>query len=341
MAYATNSTATSYWSSLGDYKQWNSAQLIDWILSIDASFEQKYKATLTVKFTEFSIVGRKIDSLDREDLTLYGIINVYDRKKIYGQMQTLIAQQKRTDYQQENVASLSEDDDDNGEARDKSTHLSQQQWTQLKQDGYCVLDDPLKNEAVVTAVSGYIRSRFSEQCMVTPLLRLIVQYYHSRYNTALYAEIYCKTDDALNCTYFLAPKQNLQLSGLLSSFVDHGQIDIDQVPPATMHHVLRYLGHHKGQEPDPLPSPIHSVHMSQVCSDKWDAAFIDAFDKKTVFAVILAVNYLNIKSLLHLGCAKIASLIKQLDQREIDRIVAEEERYRREQQESQDNEDTN
>merc|ERR1712129_75365 len=32
----------------------------------------------------------------------------------------------------------------------------------------------------------------------------------------------------------------------------------------------------------------------------------------------------------HLGCAKIATLIKQLDQKEINRIIEEEERYRRE-----------
>ena len=32
---------------------------------------------------------------------------------------------------------------------------------------------------------------------------------------------------------------------------------------------------------------------------------------------------------MHLGCAKIATLIKQLDQKEINRIIEEEERYRR------------
>merc|ERR1712129_677240 len=40
-------------------------------------------------------------------------------------------------------------------------------------------------------------------------------------------------------------------------------------------------------------------------------------------------NGLDIPSLLHLGCAKIATLIKQLDQKEINRIIEEEEQYRR------------
>ena len=38
---------------------------------------------------------------------------------------------------------------------------------------------------------------------------------------------------------------------------------------------------------------------------------------------------------MHLGCAKIATLIKQLDQQEINRIIEEEEKYRREQAEKQ------
>eukprot|EP00486_Rosalina_sp_Unknown_P016058 CAMPEP_0201593494 /NCGR_PEP_ID=MMETSP0190_2-20130828/191078_1 /ASSEMBLY_ACC=CAM_ASM_000263 /TAXON_ID=37353 /ORGANISM="Rosalina sp." /LENGTH=194 /DNA_ID=CAMNT_0048052701 /DNA_START=742 /DNA_END=1326 /DNA_ORIENTATION=+ len=117
-------------------------------------------------------------------------------------------------------------------------------------------------------------------------------------------------------------------------------LDGDKQIPAginceTLEHALLYLGHHKGVEPDPLPVPVRSIHMSQICSDKWDADWIDAFDKKTIFEVILAGNYLDIKCLVHLGCAKIATLIKQLDQQEINRIIEEEERYRREQAQQQ------
>jgi len=113
-------------------------------------------------------------------------------------------------------------------------------------------------------------------------------------------------------------------------------IEIRQVPAETLSHVVDYLKHHKGKEPDPLPCPVRSIHMSQIVSDKWDATWIDAFDKKTIFEVILAANYMDIKSLLHLGCAKIATLIKQLDQKEINRIIEEEEKYRREHAQADD-----
>merc|ERR1712013_328996 len=97
-----------------------------------------------------------------------------------------------------------------------------------------------------------------------------------------------------------------------------------------MQNVFRYLAHHNGKEPDPLPCPVRSIHMAQIVSDEWDATFIDDFEKKEVFEIILCANALKIQSLVHLGAAKIATLIKQLDQREINRIMEEEERYRRE-----------
>ncbi len=50
---------------------------------------------------------------------------------------------------------------------------------------------------------------------------------------------------------------------------------------------------------------------------------------------------MDIQSLLHLNCAKIATLIKQLDQKEINRIIEEEEQYRRQNVGNNDNNDEN
>ncbi len=50
------------------------------------------------------------------------------------------------------------------------------------------------------------------------------------------------------------------------------------------------------------------LHLA-LCSD---ADFIDKIGetRQTLYDLILAANYMDIKSLLHLGCAKVASLIK-------------------------------
>lgn len=49
-----------------------------------------------------------------------------------------------------------------------------------------------------------------------------------------------------------------------------------------------------------------------MCPHKWDADYIDKIGetRQQLYDLILAANYMDIKSLLHLGCAKVASLIK-------------------------------
>jgi S-phase kinase-associated protein 1 len=103
-----------------------------------------------------------------------------------------------------------------------------------------------------------------------------------------------------------------------------------QVPAHTLEQIVKYLEHHNGVKPEEIPCPVRSVNMAQIVNDPWDAEYIDAFEKKQIFEIILAANYLDIHPLLHLGCAKIATLIKQLDQKEINKIIEEEEKYRRE-----------
>lgn len=43
---------------------------------------------------------------------------------------------------------------------------------------------------------------------------------------------------------------------------------------------------------------------------EFDSKFIDIDDLEVVFDIIMAANYLDIKSLLDLSCAKIATLIR-------------------------------
>jgi len=108
------------------------------------------------------------------------------------------------------------------------------------------------------------------------------------------------------------------------------EIEVRQVGSDTLANIVDYLNEHKGEEPQPLPCPVRSTDMAQIVSVKWDAEFIDKFDKKAIFEIILGANYMDIKSLLHLGCAKIATLIKKLDQKEINRIIEEEEKWQKE-----------
>merc|ERR1712146_105385 len=79
-----------------------------------------------------------------------------------------------------------------------------------------------------------------------------------------------------------------------------------------------------GVEPPIIEKPLRSKVMKDVCKDAWDAKFIDTIgeQRQQLYDLILAANYMDIKSLLHLGCAKVASLIKGQPLEKIKDILA-------------------
>jgi hypothetical protein len=90
-------------------------------------------------------------------------------------------------------------------------------------------------------------------------------------------------------------------------------IPLPECDALTLGRVVDYLNHHKGVMPPPIPKPLRSKHMSVVCADPWDAQYIDAIAlsrQADVYALIMAARDLDISSLLHLGCAQVASLLK-------------------------------
>ena len=90
------------------------------------------------------------------------------------------------------------------------------------------------------------------------------------------------------------------------------EVPIPGVTGAILELVVNYMKEHKGVEPQISQKPLRSKVMKDVCPHKWDADFIDKIGetRQQLYDLILAANYMDIKSLLHLGCAKVASLIK-------------------------------
>jgi len=90
------------------------------------------------------------------------------------------------------------------------------------------------------------------------------------------------------------------------------EFPVPGVTGAILAQVVEYMKHHKGTEPPIIEKPLRSKVMRDVCQDKWDAEFIDRIGetRQVLYDLILAANYMDIKGLLHLGCAKVASLIK-------------------------------
>ncbi|KAI3991950.1 hypothetical protein MKX01_012895 [Papaver californicum] len=112
-------------------------------------------------------------------------------------------------------------------------------------------------------------------------------------------------------------------------------IPLANVTSEIMGLVIQYCKKHVEENPPQGDAPAVDEDLK-----KWDAEFVNKFEQKTLFHLILAANYLDIKSLLDLTCQKIADMIKEKTPDEIrktfniknDFTPEEEEEIRREKQ---------
>ena len=84
---------------------------------------------------------------------------------------------------------------------------------------------------------------------------------------------------------------------------------------SVLEQIVSYLNHHKGKLPPAVETPLRSNVMREVCSDPWDAEYIDGVagagnDVAALYALMRGMLLLAIDTPFRLVCAKIASLIK-------------------------------
>ncbi|KAG3152072.1 hypothetical protein PI126_g10687 [Phytophthora idaei] len=73
--------------------------------------------------------------------------------------------------------------------------------------------------------------------------------------------------------------------------------------------VVEFCRHHKDAPMAEIQKPLKNNVLTEAV-DEWDAKFVDLEDQELLFVLILAANYMDIKSLLDLSCAKVACMIK-------------------------------
>jgi S-phase kinase-associated protein 1 len=87
------------------------------------------------------------------------------------------------------------------------------------------------------------------------------------------------------------------------------EIPLPKVKAQILEKVLEYCEFHRGVPPAEIQKPLRSSNLLECGVSAWDAAFIDV-EQSLLFELILAANYLDIRPLLDLGSAKVASMIK-------------------------------
>jgi len=106
------------------------------------------------------------------------------------------------------------------------------------------------------------------------------------------------------------------LNGLLQDYSEESEIPMPDIRGEILRKVVDYLVHFKGSEPKEIPRPLPSNNLLEVV-DEWDVTFINSLDLDSTFDLINAANYMDIKPLLDLSCAKIASMMKGKSAEEI------------------------
>eukprot|EP01083_Nonionella_stella_P020174 55930_1 len=86
------------------------------------------------------------------------------------------------------------------------------------------------------------------------------------------------------------------------------EIPLPNVKSAILTKVIEYMRYHSENLPKEIEKPLKSANMREVVPE-WDADFVEV-DQEMLFELILAANYMDIKPLLDLTCAKVASMIK-------------------------------
>lgn len=115
----------------------------------------------------------------------------------------------------------------------------------------------------------------------------------------------------------LAPEL-AEMSGLIADMIsDNNDEEDDEIPLPTitrnmLEKITEFCKYHKMDPLGEIEKPLRSNDMSVVLGFEraWYAEFINQFDVQAVQQLLIAANYLDIKPLLQLSAAKVASLIK-------------------------------
>lgn len=96
------------------------------------------------------------------------------------------------------------------------------------------------------------------------------------------------------------------------------EIELKQVSSDAMKKIVEFMKYHEHVEFPEIQKPIQHTNMKYLTTE-WDADFINV-DNDLLFKLLSVSNYLDIKPLLNLCSAKIATMIKGKTREQIQQI---------------------
>lgn len=86
------------------------------------------------------------------------------------------------------------------------------------------------------------------------------------------------------------------------------EMPLPNVKTSILSKVIEFLTHYKGESMTEIEKPLKSSNMNEVVQE-WYADFVNV-EQETLFELILAANFMDVKPLLELTCATVASMVK-------------------------------
>ena len=98
------------------------------------------------------------------------------------------------------------------------------------------------------------------------------------------------------------------IRGIIEDSGIEDDIPLPQIKKPILEKILEYCNYIEKNAPPEIDKPLRSNQLSDVVNEYY-ATFVNV-EQELLFELILASNFLDIKSLLELCCAKVASMIK-------------------------------
>jgi S-phase kinase-associated protein 1 len=108
--------------------------------------------------------------------------------------------------------------------------------------------------------------------------------------------------------------RKIALMSQLAKTVIEGDTDEKEIPfptvkTETLKRVIEYMTHYADSPPKEIEKPLKTPNLADAVTP-WDNEFVNV-DKNTLYDLITASNYMDVKPLLELACAKVAAIIKE------------------------------
>jgi len=109
--------------------------------------------------------------------------------------------------------------------------------------------------------------------------------------------------------------KSVLIKGMIDDAGVEEDIPLPNVKKAILDKVVAFCVYLKDHAPPEIEKPLRSNNLNDVTTSYY-ADFVN-LEQEVLFELILAANYLDIKPLLELACAKVASVIKNKSIQEI------------------------